>query len=218
MEVRDPKSLILDKTKVAKSSQESRDNGSFPKLRHDSLQYLHDLEDHPEMEFARNLVQVKGKFVYCTNLEELVNALQTLFKEEKWERIHCTEAKIQEYVNQTGISYSSDYQSLINIEAAITGCEFLIARTGSILVSSSQGSGRRVFAHAPVHIVIGHTSQLVNEIGDALNGIKATYGSMPAQVSMITGPSRTADIEKTLVLGAHGPRDLYVFLLKDSAN
>ena len=83
------------------------------------------------------------------------------------------------------------------------------------MVSSSQGSGRRVFGHAPVHIVIGRASQVVNEIGDALSGIKGKYGEMPSQVSLITGPSRTADIEKTLVLGAHGPRDLFVFLLND---
>ncbi len=217
MEVRDPKSLILDKIEVARSNQEDRDNTSFPKFKHDSELYLNNLEEHPEMEFARNLIQVKGKFVYCSNPEELVIGLKTLFQEEKWERIHCTEPKIQEYVNLTGIPYSSGPESLISIEAAITGCEYLIARTGSILVSSSQGSGRRVFGHAPVHIVIGRTSQMVNEIGDALNAIKEKYGSMPAQVSMITGPSRTADIEKTLVLGAHGPRDLFVFLLKDPA-
>lgn len=215
MELRDPKSLILEKIKVAKNNQEDRDNTSFPKLRHDSTQYLNDLADPSEIEFAGNLIKVKGKFVYCANQQELISGLSTLIKEEKWERIQCTEPVIQEYVNKAGISYSSDQESLINIEAAITGCEFLIARTGSILVSSLQGSGRRVFGHAPVHVVIGHTSQMVQEIGDALNGIKAKYGSMPAQVSMITGPSRTADIEKTLVLGAHGPRDLYVFLLKD---
>jgi L-lactate dehydrogenase complex protein LldG len=66
-----------------------------------------------------------------------------------------------------------------------------------------------------VHVVIARSSQVVLEIGDALAGIKGKYGQMPSQVSMITGPSRTADIEKTLVLGAHGPRDLFVFLLND---
>jgi L-lactate dehydrogenase complex protein LldG len=167
------------------------------------------------MEFARNLVQVMGKFVYCANQKELVLALRILFHEEQWTRIICTEPSIRELIDRAGIPYSFDPGSLKDIDAAITGCEFLVARTGSILVSSSQGSGRRVFGHAPVHVVIARSSQVVLEIGDALAGIKGKYGQMPSQVSMITGPSRTADIEKTLVLGAHGPRDLFVFLLND---
>jgi len=207
--------MILDKIKAVRNSQEDRVKTSFPKFRHDSSQYLNDIEDLPDMEFARNLVQVKGKFVYCPNQKELVLALRILYHEEQWEKIFCIEPSIRELIDRTGIPYSFDQESVKEAEAAITGCEFLIARTGSILVSSAQGSGRRVFGHAPVHIVIGRTTQLVNEIGDALSGIKGKYSEMPSQVSLITGPSRTADIEKTLVLGAHGPRDLYVFLLND---
>jgi len=215
MEVRDPRRIILDKIKAVRNSQEDRVKTSFPKYRHDSSKYLKSLEDLPEMEFARNLVQVKGKFVYCPNQKELILALRILFHEEQWEKIFCVEPSIRELIDRAGIPYSFDPESVKEAEAAITGCEFLVARTGSILVSSAQGSGRRVFGHAPVHVVIGRTTQLVNEIGDALSGIKGKYSEMPSQISLITGPSRTADIEKTLVLGAHGPRDLYVFLLND---
>ncbi len=215
MEVRDPRRIILDKIKAVRNNQEDRVKTSFPKYRHDSSQYLNEIDDLPEMEFARNLVQVKGKFVYCPNQKELILALRILYHEEQWEKIFCIEPTIRELIDRAGIPYSFDQESVKEAEAAITGCEFLIARTGSILVSSAQGSGRRVFGHAPVHIVIGRTTQLVNEIGDALSGIKGKYSEMPSQVSLITGPSRTADIEKTLVLGAHGPRDLYVFLLND---
>jgi L-lactate dehydrogenase complex protein LldG len=215
MEVRDPRRIILEKIKTVRNSLEDRVKTSFPKYKHDSSQYLDDIEDHPEMEFARNLCQVMGKFVYCPNQKELVLSLRILYHEEQWEKISCTEPSIREIIDRAGLPYSFDQESIKDAEAAITGCEFLIARTGSILVSSAQGSGRRIFGHAPVHVVIGRTTQLVNEIGDALTGIKGKYNEMPSQISLITGPSRTADIEKTLVIGAHGPRDLYVFLLND---
>lgn len=215
MEVRDPRRIILDKIKTVRNSQEDRVKTSFPKFKHDSSQYFNELEDLPEMEFARNLTRVMGKFAYCPNQKELILALRILYHEEQWARIFCAEPSIRELTDRAGIPYSFDQQSINEAEAAITGCEFLIARTGSIMVSSAQGSGRRVFGHAPVHVVIGRTSQLVNEIGDALAGIKGKYNEIPSQISMITGPSRTADIEKTIVLGAHGPRDLYVFLLND---
>ncbi len=215
MEVKDPRRTILDKIKAVRNHQEDRIKTSYPKFRLDPGQYLGAIDDIPQLEFARNLVQVKGKFAYCANQKELVQALRILYHEEQWERITCTEPYVMDLVDRSGIPYSGDSASIAETEAAITGCEYLIARTGSIMVSSSQGSGRRVFGHAPVQIVIGRTSQLVNEIGEALEGIKGKYSEMPSQVSMITGPSRTADIEKTLVLGVHGPRDLYVFLLND---
>jgi L-lactate dehydrogenase complex protein LldG len=215
MEIRDSRRIILEKIKAVRNSQEDRVKTSFPKFKHNSTQYLNEIEDLPEMEFARNLVQVKGKFVYCPNKKELVLALRILHHEENWQKISCFEPSIRELIDRSGVPYSSDQESIKEAEATITGCEFLVARTGSIMVSSAQGSGRRVFGHTPVHVVIGKTSQLVIEISDALAGIKSKYSEMPSQVSLITGPSRTADIEKTLVLGAHGPRDLYVFLLND---
>ena len=66
------------------------------------------------------------------------------------------------------------------------------------------------------HLIYARASQLVPELKDALKGIKERYGKeLPSMISMITGPSRTADIEKTLVMGAHGPRQLYVFMVDD---
>jgi len=91
----------------------------------------------------------------------------------------------------------------------------LVARTGSILVSSSSQSGRQLNVFPPIHIVLAHVSQLVNYLDDALISIQQKYGDdLPSAISTITGPSRTADIEKTLVLGAHGPKEFIVFLSK----
>jgi len=106
---------------------------------------------------------------------------------------------------------------LKQIKVGITFCEYLISRFGSIVISSKLKSGRRMPAFSETHIVIAFTSQIVLSIKDALNEIIKKYGKqMPSMISVITGPSRTADIEKTLVMGAHGPRELYVFLINDS--
>jgi L-lactate dehydrogenase complex protein LldG len=84
-------------------------------------------------------------------------------------------------------------------------------------MSTGQKSGRTVSVYAPVHICIAYTSQVVYDIKDALQAARDKYGAdFPSLLTFATGPSRTADIEKTLVLGAHGPRELYVFLLDDS--
>ena len=100
--------------------------------------------------------------------------------------------------------------------ASITGCEFLVARTGSILMSSAQQSGRTTSVYAPVHICIAYTDQLIYDIKEGLERVKKKYrDGFPSLVTLATGPSRTADIEKTLVVGVHGPREVYCFLVED---
>lgn len=182
----------------------------------DSSQFLPEFEDEPEIIFARNLVRVSGKFSYCSNKQELIATLSSLFQDNQWNAVYCPEKSVGSYLDMAGIPYFSDPERIDIMELAVTGCEYLIARSGSVLVSSSQVKGRRVFAHAPIHLVIAYTSQLKNEIGEALSSIIEKYGRMPSMVTTITGPSRTADIEKTLVLGMHGPQELYVFLVKDN--
>jgi len=215
MDEKDSRKIILEKIRSARTNHAARLKTSFPKPSSDPSRYLNENLDLPEILFARNLTQVKGKFAWCPNQKELILSLRILFQEQPWGKIFCAEPAMQEILKKAGIPNFDDFSNIQETQAAVTGCEFLIARTGSVMVSSAQGSGRRIFALAPVHIVIGRTSQLVPELKDALLAIKGKYNEMPSQVSLITGPSRTADIEKTLVIGAHGPRDLYVFLLND---
>ena len=89
-----------------------------------------------------------------------------------------------------------------------------MARTGSIVLTAASQSGRTVSVYAPVHICIAYTPQLAYDIKDALQSIKEKYGNnIPSLISFASGPSRTADIEKTLVTGVHGPKEVYVFLV-----
>ena len=82
-------------------------------------------------------------------------------------------------------------------------------------MSAAQESGRTTSVYAPIHICIAFTNQLVYDIKDALQLIKDKYGtSLPSLITFATGPSRTADIEKTLVVGVHGPKEVYLFLVE----
>jgi L-lactate dehydrogenase complex protein LldG len=70
--------------------------------------------------------------------------------------------------------------------------------------------------YAPVHVCIARASQLVADLKDALQYIKTRHAEKwPSQVTFASGPSRTADIEKTLVTGVHGPKEVYCFLVED---
>jgi L-lactate dehydrogenase complex protein LldG len=106
-------------------------------------------------------------------------------------------------------------EDLAHCDVSITGCEYLVARTGSIVLSASRPNGRSASVYAPIHICIAFTNQLVYDIKDALQAARDKYGSnFPSLLTFATGPSRTADIEKTLVVGVHGPKEVYLFMVE----
>jgi L-lactate dehydrogenase complex protein LldG len=173
-------------------------------------------EDPAEINFAKRFTSLTGKFAFCENTEEFIQMISSLVQEENLGPLFCLEEKLIDMLKQGNVAYSSETDKLTQHKAGITFCEYLIARTGSIMISSKQASGRKLPVYPDTHIVVAFTSQMVDDIKDALKAIKNKYPEMPSLVSMITGPSRTADIEKTLILGAHGPKVIYCFLIEDT--
>ncbi|MBS1920040.1 MAG: lactate utilization protein [Bacteroidetes bacterium] len=167
-----------------------------------------------ELEFANQFTKLQGKFIYCLNHSELAARLHELILHRQWNKIYCREEKLKTVLGLNGFNHFSDVQ-LKDCDASITGCESLVARTGSIVMSAAQPSGRTVSVYAPVHICIAYVNQLVYDIKDALKLIKDKYGNqLPSLITFATGPSRTADIEKTLVVGVHGPKEVYLMLVE----
>jgi len=163
--------------------------------------------------FAKEFTRMQGKFAFCVNESDLQHQLQLLLKERAWTKIYCTESKYQPMLNSLQVTH---YNDLASSDVSITGCEYLVARTGSMVMSSAQLSGRTTSVYAPVHICIAYNSQLVYDVKDALVFLKEKYKTQfPSFVTFATGPSRTADIEKTLVTGVHGPKEVYCFLVED---
>jgi L-lactate dehydrogenase complex protein LldG len=103
---------------------------------------------------------------------------------------------------------------LESCDAGLTECEALVAQTGSVLVSAPSAGGRALSVLPPHHIVLARRSQVVPDLSAALQRVQEKYqGKFPSFLSFISGPSRTGDIERILVLGAHGPKKLTILLL-----
>jgi len=102
--------------------------------------------------------------------------------------------------------------SVREAELGVTGCDCLVAQTGSIFVSTRSAGGRALSVLPPVHLVVARRDQLVPDLAVAFALLRQRYGrNWPSSLSLITGPSRTADIEKILVMGAHGPKRLALY-------
>ena len=197
--------------KIRKALLERRDN-PYPNLEDQPL--YPPAEEIPEVVFAEAFAAVSGNFVFCEDELQFIESLLTLTEERSWRKIYCWEKPLQDMLNLYEYPFFETDKDFEKADVGFTLCEALIARNGSILVSNANGAGRRLSIYPNVHIVLAYTSQMVMDLKDGFKLLKKKYGNnLPSMVSVITGPSRTADIEKTLVLGAHGPKELFVFLL-----
>jgi L-lactate dehydrogenase complex protein LldG len=149
---------------------------------------------------------------------------ERLAKTDGWTRIAVQPAPgIQRFlqdldadVERLELSERTTTAELEPAAAGITACDCLVAQTGGILISTLSAGGRALSVLPPHHIVIAKRSQLVADLPAALALVAERYKqNWPSFIGFITGPSRTGDIERILVLGAHGPRKLTVLLLPD---
>jgi len=105
-----------------------------------------------------------------------------------------------------------DDETLFTVDAAVTGVQRAIAETGTLVCMSGAASARGASLIPPVHIALVSTDQLVADLFDLFEWL-AERGALPANVNLITGPSKTADIEGVLVTGVHGPGAVHIVLV-----
>ena len=183
----------------------------FPNSEGNDSVYTQSVEE-PIVVFAEEFTKLQGKFAFCTNEEDFNSQLKQLILQRNWNKIYCKEDSLKLSLHDIDIKL---YADLPSCEVAITTCEYLVARTGTIVLSTVQQSGRTASVYAPIHICVAYSSQLVNDVKDALQLMKEKYAdNFPSFTTFASGPSRTADIEKTLVTGVHGPKEVFCFLVE----
>jgi L-lactate dehydrogenase complex protein LldG len=170
--------------------------------------------------FQKNSENLKTEFRVCADLNEAVQFVKTLAANNGWKKIglhrgELTDAVAQE-LDSTKVQTENGYavNDLESCDAGLTECESLIAQTGSVLVSAISAGGRALSVLPPHHIVLARRNQMVTDLTVALQQAQEKFkNNFPSFLSFITGPSRTGDIERILVLGAHGPKKLTILLL-----
>jgi L-lactate dehydrogenase complex protein LldG len=175
--------------------------------------------------FAANARDLRADFTVCAGREELRERLRQLARDENWRRIGAHHGEITDFAAQalglpvtwTDAGYSKT--ELETCDAGLTLCEALIAQTGTVLVTGRSSGGRALSILPPHHVVLATRDQLVPDLPAAFSLLRNKYGEdVPSMMSFITGPSRTGDIERILVLGAHGPKKLSIFVSNSPLN
>ncbi len=167
--------------------------------------------------FRRNAIDLKADFHLFESADQAQAHLRDLAAQENWRKIGSHHAPLTDAACEAlalptlFVDGGYDPASLEACDAGLTECEALIAQTGSVLVTSRSSGGRVLSALPPHHVVLSRREQLLADLPGAFAFLKQKYApDYPSLISLITGPSRTADIERILVLGAHGPRKLTI--------
>jgi L-lactate dehydrogenase complex protein LldG len=172
---------------------------------------------------ADNLAKLRAVFFRVPDRAAAADCLFAQARERGWQRVAWHDHPLvrgilagvpSSTVQIDDAGHAFDKDALEACDAGITACECLVAQTGSILVASDSCGGRALSILPHCHVVIATVDQVVPVLADALALVRERHaGKLPSMLSFITGPSRTGDIERILVLGAHGPKELIVILV-----
>ncbi len=181
--------------------------------------YKEDEESKAGIKFKENLTErfvqefeALGGHAYHVPVENLTKTLAAFLKGRNlegaliWEKVPSLD---EEWLTQSGLSLIRNADP--TIKAGITGAAVVIAETGTLVISSGQGQPLSTSLLPEIHIAVIKSSQIVESLEEALQ-IDAVREA--SSIALITGPSRTADIEMTLTIGVHGPREVIVYIVE----
>jgi L-lactate dehydrogenase complex protein LldG len=177
------------------------------------------VEEHVDL-FTKTAIDLKAEVVIVESLDQAIQAIAQIRDAGRWSLIATHSGDLANAVTSrlnvkaVTVDRGYDVHEMERCDASITECDALVAQTGSVLITARSAGGRALSVLPLHHIVVARLDQLIPDLPEAFALLKRKYGSdFPSFISFITGPSRTGDIERILVLGAHGPKRLTIVLL-----
>ena len=173
-------------------------------------------EDGADFTFVDRFKGNGGIFVYFESKEDFLEAMKQYIVENQWGQLCSTSKKIDDIFKDSGIVLSHDYSAKRKKTVSITDCECLIAHTGSVVVTDKCAGSREAYSNADVLLVYASPSQIVASMKDSIKLLKEKYGSgKPTETVIISGPSKSTEIDNQLVIGAQGIKQIALFLVED---
>ena len=180
--------------------------------------------------FESELTGVGGRFYRAANAESVCAYILQVAAEREAKAIVAWEAPLMDEIGlkgsltRNGISFGTDtgdgeiVASAAASDIGVTGVDYALAETGSLVLLARKGQSRSVSLLPPVHIALIKPGQVLSGFDDLFailhHSLESAETALSSAITFITGPSRTADIELTLVVGVHGPQELHVVLLE----
>ncbi|OUD14532.1 LutC/YkgG family protein [Thioflexithrix psekupsensis] len=164
-------------------------------------------------QFKQQLEKVSGIIIEVNHENQITDALKTWLLAQNYPLAAVIDARLGKlaWSEEWDVCIRNAQDSdVVSVTLAFTG----IAETGSVVMLSSADAPTPLNFLPDVHCVILYESDMVCYMEEAWQKLRKEYTNPPRTVNVITGPSRTADIEQTIQLGAHGPRQFVVILVQ----
>ena len=208
------RSLILEKIRSARKEQgvtDEKESGEEKmKKNEDEINY----SSTPD-EFISKSEKVGATVSIINNKDELVNELNRyVAKHQIQSEITISKDKHFEDYDWKDVDITTDYEAQ-SISVSITYAHLGIEETGTLVMLSSPASPTGMNFLADHHLVVLSCNDIVKTMEDVWKLLRDEDGELPRTINMITGPSRTADIEQEIQIRAHGPKNLHIVLIKE---
>jgi L-lactate dehydrogenase complex protein LldG len=178
-------------------------------------------------QFRENLNSVDGHCIVASGEAEVIQTLKQIISGLQGTPLHprlvavSDSALVQRLVSHIEsdveeIAVTPDASALFAYDLGISSAQFAIAETGTLVLQSTREHHRLVSLLPPVHIAIVEADSLCATLGEALSLLRPDGTELSPAITLITGPSRTADIELTLAIGVHGPQKLFVIIYSEA--
>ena len=198
--------------------------------------FVHPAEtDDLAQQFAAELAKLQAHPHLCADEESALDVIQRILEQHgareviAWDLEQVGLPGLRELLAARGTAVhdaalgdgaaqrAARLQALEPAPVCISGVEALIAESATIVLRAGPGRPRLASLLAPAYVAVARREQIARGLGEALGRIRERHGAAvfadASALTFVTGPSRTADIELTLTLGVHGPRDVYVVVI-----
>ncbi|GIW47191.1 MAG: lactate utilization protein C [Deltaproteobacteria bacterium] len=170
--------------------------------------------------FIEEALKVSAKVKTIGDKKEIPKSIEDIFKENGYRRFAIWNSQtleslmVKEFLLEKGFrAVSNNKEELIEADVGITEVDFAIADTGTLVLLTDSTKPRSVSLIPHSHIAVVESRKMVANVFELFTLLSDLFSfDKPSCLTFITGPSRTADIELTLTIGAHGPKNLFVLI------
>ncbi len=199
------KKLFNQKNKI-----KNKENAAYGEQRG---KYMPDLKAPADERFTKNFILNGGKFLYCSTMDEVQDSFDNILMENDWYEngVFCENKLLIDRFS----GYNLDFGTRQDAAFFLSTCENLVADNGSLLISSNQIKERKLKELPEDFVVFATTSQIINNIGEGLQGIKVkNKGRIPTNITTIKNFEPTEGTKDFMSYGSSA-KNLYLLLLED---
>jgi L-lactate dehydrogenase complex protein LldG len=214
-------------------------HGHQPEITDIRKLFASDYQDPSLVErFRKEFSRVSGEMALCQDSESVIDTIKDLIQSSNFEVVAisrhalCNRLQLEEKLKAElpqvhFVNEAMDSESLVErnqlrerlsrVDLSVTGAEYLIADIGTIVTVANPQASREISLLPTAHLVVATPDQIYPNMAELFREIHEKHGeTLPGSaLTLITGPSRTADIEKVLIKGVHGPTRLLAIILDE---